>query len=350
MLAEQPGYPISGLRDTLQQTMTDCAIPRQRPGLKSELRVEDGIIVGTKGAGPVLPTHELSGLPLLVLPIDPPQRYAQEWEDYDHGFYPRTSRELKGFGGAAVRCARGQDLPRWLHERKHKIFPEGPVLPTTKDDKYKTCVLACADFIPRKALDLNKGNDYEIVDLTDEQIQQFASSRSVHIEDANHANTGTFYRNTIGKFFAFHAIEQNLDHVNGAVIDEFLRTQDSQRKTELGNLLLAESVEVAVEPVRTMMSELQEQGLVQLTRKDPYTTVRKFFVKSRFKDYLSELHHNLERQPGHEQTDISPLPEGMKKAAQSIVGTGESGEGWGYDASSGLPSSNSILSPRITRL
>lgn len=265
------------------------------PGLHAE-SIKTGVTESYNGVQ-ILPTHALSGLPLLVLPLDAPNEYSQEWKDYDHGFYPRSKfvfrNQARYFGKAAVRCSRGQDLPRWLHERKHKVFPEGPLIPATRSEEYKVAVLACADFVPRQAIDLSPGNDYKIVNMTDTQLQELAVTRAVHIEDANHANTGTFYRNTIGKFFAFYAIEQDLSHMSPLVIDEFVHTHDSERKIELGNLLLAESVEVAVEPVRSLEKDLLEQGMVQLRRRDARTTVRKFFVKSRFKDYLAELQTNL---------------------------------------------------------
>lgn len=258
-------------------------------------QVENGIIIGDIEGRRVYPTHELSGLPLLVLPIDAPQENAQLWRDFDHSFYPRTSDELRGFGGAAIRCSRGQDLPRWLHQRKHKQFPLGSIIPTISDDQHKTIVLACSDFVPRQAIDFSRGDGYEIVDLTDLQIQELARSRAVHIEDGNHSNTGSFYRNTIGKFFAYHAIKQDLSHISPGVIDEFLHTSHQLRRTELGNLLLAESVDVAIEPIRGMRQELIDQGMVQLSRKQTHTVMRKFFVKARFKDYIPELQKNLAR-------------------------------------------------------
>jgi hypothetical protein len=217
------------------------------------------------------------------------------WVDYDHGNYPRMSRELRGIGGVAVRCSRGQDLPRWLHKRKHNVFLEGPMLPRSAAAKYMSCVLACADFVPRQAIDLTCDGGYDIVEMSDAQIQEIAESRTVHVEDAHRSDGGRFCRNMIGKFFAYYAVSQNLNHVSPHVIEQFLGTTDETRKKELGYLLLSESLDVAMQPVRQLRRDLKDQGLVQLRPRDPHDTVRKFFVKSRYPDYIPELHTRLEK-------------------------------------------------------
>jgi hypothetical protein len=255
--------------------------------------VVSGVIVADGTGKSILPTHEASGLPLTILGIEPPLSNAETWYDYDHRYYPASCRQLKNWDGLAVRFSSGQDLPRWLHNRKHKVFPEGPKLPVSREEKYNSVLLNILKYVPRQAIDLTRAYDYRVREMSDRQIEELVTSRAIHIDSDNRRRQDKFYRNTIGRFIAQQAVEQEMSHISPKLVDEFLNTPDSRRRVELGNLFLADSVESSVEPIVRKRRELLDQGLVQLSRQDPVTTARKLFIKSRFVEYLPELARRL---------------------------------------------------------
>jgi hypothetical protein len=261
--------------------------------------VINGVIVADSRGKTILPTHEASGLPLPVLPIAPPDKGSETWADFDHGFYPERSKPLRQVGGTAVRHSRGQVLPRWLHERKHKVFPEGPKLPENLAWRHIVAVLACADFVPRQAIDLRGMYDYRVIEMSDRQLEKLALSRAVHVEGIG-TRQEKHVRSCIGRLFARYALEQDLSHISPEVIDEFLSTEDPDVKVRLGSVLLRDAMELSVKPVSAMREQLRDQGLMQLSAKDPLATVENFFVEDCFPDYFTTLDQRLRGEPGWE--------------------------------------------------
>lgn len=234
------------------------------------------------------PVCEVTGLPLPILPTEPHPGARFLYQDFHHHFHPRTSPELEGLAGQALRFSRGQDIPRFLHNRYHELFA-GPVLPVTEEEKFRLTVLACAGVVPRHAINLDTGGGYSLVELDYDEYELLAAPRSIHIEKAYKFNRGSFHRRqTIGMFFAAYAMQQNVrEVVSNHVIEQFVDdTTKPERKKELGNFILKEALDLSLDALIPFHRELKQEGYV---RKEHATglneVVRKFFNKKYYSAY-----------------------------------------------------------------
>jgi hypothetical protein len=241
------------------------------------------------------PTCEISGLPLPILPTEPDARALSLYEDYHHHFHPRKSPELKGIDGKALRYSRGQLIARYLHTRYHQLF-EGPSLPATREEKFRSTVLACAGVVPRQAIDLSREGEYRIVTLSNRQFEQLAAPRSIYVERAFSPTHAYYKRRTIGRFFAVYAMQQNVRQaVSDHVIEQFLDPgAEAGRKKELGNFILKEALGMSLEHLIPVHEDLKGEGYITPERQMPLQTiVQKFFTKDFFPDYHDEMAKRL---------------------------------------------------------
>lgn len=242
------------------------------------------------------PTDEQTGLPLPLL-LPEPAELAAANVNYHHHFFPaRDLRLYYGVGGRTLRYSRGQTLPTWMHDRFHQCF-EGPPLPQRDEigEQFRLSVLACANVVGPYALDMSQDDVTEPVLLTPAQQAYISQSRHMHIESAFHPTRARRIHDHIGRFFALYALQQELGHVRPALIEEFLETPVAERKLEIGNLLLREAVQAAVDPVSRIEQRLQSDGYVMRHR--PRSVVRRFFNKAYFHDYHGELARRLRGEP-----------------------------------------------------
>jgi hypothetical protein len=252
------------------------------------------------------PTCEISGLPLPILPTEPDARALLLYEDYHHHFHPYNSPELKHLAGKAVRYSRGQEIPRYLHNRYHQLF-EGPPLPTASEEKFRLTVLACAGVVPRQAIDLSREGDYRIVTLDDEQFERLSAPHSIHIDRAFKANQA-YKRRTIGRFFAAYAMQQNIRMaVSESVVEQFLDPLATPtRKKELGNFILKEALGLSIGSLIPVHKDLKKEGYVVTRRQIPLrTVVNKFFTKDCFPDYHEEMAKRLSLQVETDQLQLT---------------------------------------------
>lgn len=241
----------------------------------------------------VTPVDELTGLPLPILPIEPQHGALFVRYNYHHHFHPRRSEALQDEGGLAMRYSRGQMLPRSLHRRYHDVFA-GPSLAATEEEKFKACVLACAGHIPRRAIDLSNIAEPSEVNLTEAEFDRSGIGRNTFVERSQKPAHAWVIRGRIGRFFATYALKQELGHISERVIDEFLHTTSAERIKELGNFMLSEAVEVAVEPVVPLHLQIIHQGHSSpWFARRPSTVVRRFFSKDYFPAYHEELRKKL---------------------------------------------------------
>lgn len=242
--------------------------------------------------GLATPTDELTGLPLPIVISPPIDRNANEgFVDYHHSFHPERDLIYGDDAALALRRSRGQNLPRWLHEHYHKYFA-GPEFPQAREQIFTIVVLACSGVIPDQAIDFEGGKGGpKIIDVSSRADKQILTL-SVRHEAAKRKRYQSFYQAQIGMFFANYAIEQSIEEVvNQRVIDEFLDTKVTNRRIQLGNLLLREGVKMSIEPVVPVHEEVKRRGLVIGKQTDLYARVNDFFVRNRRKDY----HIALER-------------------------------------------------------
>lgn len=242
------------------------------------------------------PVDAQTGLPLPILPVEAPSsQMAHLWEDYHHHWFTRRDPRLRGAGGLSLRYSYGQELPRWQHDVYHARF-SGPPLPDKDngDEQFRLAVLGCAGLIGPYAVDVTADNWQEPVRMTADQYTYVADPRRLHIETYGPKRARSV-RIHLGKFFAAHAIEQEgLAYVTPRAIKQFLSTKDPARKRELGNLLLGESIELAVAPLKPVKKAFAEAyDRPDIHGWDLGREVRKFFLRRRFGDYYGTLSQRL---------------------------------------------------------
>lgn len=238
------------------------------------------------------PTCEATGLPHPILIYNHPENRSSGLVNYDHTFFDRNSPELRDDAGLAVRMSRGQMLPMWLHRRKHERL-SGPQLPQTREDKFTVAVKACAGVVSRWAIDLRRPDDELLVYMDDETFSYVTDHKRLHYEQALKPRGALHREKIIGQFFIKYALEQDLSHVSESVIEEFLGTQDSLRKKEIGNFLLNEALDVSLAPVLSMHRTLLDGGMVQPGRAKLRPAVSRMIRRGKLIDYYEPLEEKL---------------------------------------------------------
>lgn len=233
-----------------------------------------------------MPTDPETGLPHVILPGNPTSVDGSPVEsNYHHHFYNRRDPDLEGryrltfeqlrnpelipfhtIAGLAVRISRGQLLPVPTHKLGHEYFPLGPVLPHTIPDKFTTAVKACSGLASRLALDVTSGTEPQLVYMDDYTFERVASPGVLYTEKAYHGGLAIHRKQILGSFFVRHAAKQDLSHISGAVVDEFLHTSNDEQRLALGKLILAEAVEIGIEPILADYVLLRAKGMVHPAR------------------------------------------------------------------------------------
>lgn len=251
--------------------------------------------------GLLTPTDAETGLPLPLIPLNLGFSARNMEVDFHHGYHTEESFKQNA-GLRALRTARGQCLPRWLHWKYHEYF-SGPLVPTDEAAIFRSTVMAAAGVLPKQGIDFKSGAP-QIRDIT--RPEQRLLARYVHVEGelercaARHGKKwqderyrtrfDRQQRKRIGSFFAEYAVEQRIDDVvSPVVIDEFLFTPKPSRRRELGDALLKAAIDVSVDPIRPLYHNLHNQGAVISPHPEPRSVVQMFF-RARFRqDYHNAL-------------------------------------------------------------
>jgi hypothetical protein len=247
----------------------------------------------------VTPKCEATGLPLLILPKELAEKRAllsfnerlSRNEDFHHPWSPNSDPALQGLAGRALRYSFGQDINRTLHCRYTSQFG-GPLIPA---DKFQPIIWSLAGVLPREALFLPTDGGYERITLTNNEYSLLAST--VHPEKHFHRKYGVARRRMIGRFFAWHILEQNLEGVISRVaVEQFLdRKTSDQRRKELGNQIITNLLNESVSDLTPTYQELNKEGYVAPNRiKALGKAVRSFFTKDYYQAYHDELAKNIE--------------------------------------------------------
>lgn len=220
------------------------------------------------------PVDHLTNMPL---PIAPHPRYLPlhnpDVADWHHHFHPRSDPHLQTVGGIALRNSRIQLVPREFHNegpmRYHKFF-EGPPIPESEALQFGMCVLACAGYIPKQAIDLSAGEP-KIIRLK-------GMRRSVLLSRGSKEFDYQYIRyayDPIREFFAKYVIEQDLaELLPERTIDEFLYSRDVLRRQQLGKHILTVAANSATEAINPIYSMLRRRQLLpDFMPPDPHTLV-----------------------------------------------------------------------------
>jgi hypothetical protein len=216
------------------------------------------------------PVDELTGLPY---PIAPSDSYlpAGEPEAFDkhHHFHPSDDIRLQTVGGEALRACRKQIVDVYDHNvgtGSYHHFFRGPRIPRRPVEQFKTCVYACAGYIPEKGIDMSSGEPKE-VELGSRQIKW------LRIVDPS-SNFG--YKNLrydyypVHKFFTKFALAQDFSELDKKAIEKFLLAPDGKIKQGLVRQLIYQASNLAVDPIKNDYYEAYSAGLLDTAIKaDP---------------------------------------------------------------------------------
>lgn len=260
-----------------------------------------------------MPTDPITGLPYAILPVE--SDYLGDDSivvNYHHHFYNRRDPELEGeyrllpedfdnldaipleiLAGFALRISRGQRLPGGTHQLGHRRYPRGPVLPTTVNEKFIIAAKACSGIVSRWALDVTAPKSERFVYMDDDVFAEVASPKLLCTERVYYDKPADHRRKVLGGFFLRHAAMQDLSHISERIVDEFLHTQDDNRRRAVGNVILREAVEVSLAPVIPIYRELKAKGMVQPGRPEPRAMVWKYVHPHRREAALSGLAQRL---------------------------------------------------------
>jgi hypothetical protein len=214
--------------------------------------------------GLVTPVDAFSGIPLPILPTKNELPFNNsEVADWHHPFHPKEHPLLKTTGGLALRNCRVQLVHRNFHNespmRYHRFF-EGPIIPESEDEQFRTVVLASAGYIPTHAISTRSGEPQkvELSPLQTARLQQ-TLRKATPDDDCKcndpHRKLAFEYRNIrysydrIRDFLSEYTVMQSTDHIPQLLIDEFLYTTDQRKRGDLGDKLLAQQADRAAENI-----------------------------------------------------------------------------------------------------
>lgn len=198
------------------------------------------------------PVDEATGLPWVMYPPDyvlPTRR--SELADENHAFHPSRSPLLATPAGEALKASRVQRVDWWDHHIIYHGYFDGPPIPTTTDEIFKTVVFAAAKFIPDTAIDC-RGYEPAYVPITPEVKQRLWQTGEIKINRPG----------VVRGFLANYLLMQDISHVPNCRIDEFVNTKNAKRQQFLGQWLLAQAAEVATEPISPQYRDAHQTGRI----------------------------------------------------------------------------------------
>lgn len=234
------------------------------------------------------------GMPYLLHPFDPPHANSSVWKDEDHSFYQRRSPELTDMAGRALRCSRVQETPRWLHNRKHRAFPDGTHLPKSEKEKFGLTILACAGYVSWMALDVRNVDNPTLVRASRNVHNYMRGKQQLHFETKK--NMRLEYRTvdaaskSIGMYIADYAKRQNITElVDDTLLDEFLSTPDDSKRLRLGNKIIGFAIDAAIDPIKPVYRSALQNELIRPGITHPFPLVTTLFPPQEWPKYHETL-------------------------------------------------------------
>lgn len=191
-----------------------------------------------------------NGIPFPLVPIGNLLSARKGDVNWHHHFHPRTDPLLVEDEGVVIRASRLQyAFAHGNHEQYHQYFT-GPELPQTQEERFKVAVLARAGYIPEHGILMRGRLSPKIVTLSPSQRHLLTTEG--HIRPGSTGLTREF----LGRY----VLEQ--DFSNLKEIDEFLHTTIPGRRRFLGNWILAQGIEQAIQPVENEYREAWSAGKI----------------------------------------------------------------------------------------
>ncbi len=239
------------------------------------------------------PVDDFTGLPLPLLPVEAPiadipnQKLLQEAcrEDRHHAFFPNAS--LTTESERVLRHSRLQYGVRWAHGKYHEFYSGVPI-PEDIGRQFALGVLATAGYIPETAVDV-RGNRPTITRLQPEvrrRMQEetiYAEQRVSHMtgRDMNRINRGMFFMN--------YALSQDLSHVRQVLLEEFIETENRNRRLKLGLFIVDMAFLRATENIESVYKLAHHEGLIHPARPNKPAGFLRSVVSGYQEDYFRTL-------------------------------------------------------------
>ncbi len=204
---------------------------------------------------PYSPVDELTGVPLILHPLgNSHDRYIYR-PDKHHPWHPKNDPLVKTgtLGGEALRSSRVQITSFDIHHLDYHRRLYGPILPTDDEGRFKLIVLTAAGYIPEHALVFGKrSSDTCTKKLSSEDRLKLWDEDSIRVDSPD----------VVSKFLKEYSFNQGFSDVKESTVDEFLNTKEYDKKMELGNLLIANSVQKATLPLRLIFKQAYKSELI----------------------------------------------------------------------------------------
>jgi hypothetical protein len=196
----------------------------------------------------ITPVDELTRLPLPLVPLE---RVSQP--DWHHHFHPKKSLLLQDESGRAVRNARLQRADYATHHYGYHGVYLGPPLPETEEEKFATVIMAAAGYMPHYGINFTKGEP-RIAKLSSEQRHRLQTSGEIKV------GAGDVVRGYIRNYI----INQQIWDLNvkDLTLEEFIFTDNLERRRLIGHTLLALFTDKATESVNEPYYRAHKQQLI----------------------------------------------------------------------------------------
>lgn len=218
-----------------------------------------------------------------------------------HGFFYGSDYMNGSLGLQAVHVSRLQTgLGVGPHRNFHRMA-DGTKPPTDRDAAYAVTVLNIAGYVTRFGVKID--GDPSIDEISPKEMEALTKP-GIFITESEHKIAS---RIIIGKFLMVGAIEQSFDHVDPSSIEEFLgitaaeaKNDDElqQRRTRLGNILIDEAIQAAVESVDITYQVARNEARVRSGAPASAREVVKSQISGYEPDYFDMLRERLAREYG----------------------------------------------------
>ncbi len=222
------------------------------------------------------PIDEYSGLPYPIAPrCEHIPLNSPDVANDHHGWHPRHHPALRTAAGVALRNSWIQYVHADLHNEgpfSYHAFFQGPELPTDESDIYGRVVLAFAGFVPDHVIDITSRSQPFARPAT---AQEAAFLRQPQRNNPFGYRYLRYGYDPVREFLLDYVLGQDLSHIKETAIDEFLCTDDAERKVKIGDFLLWSAAEVATDDIRGKYTALARSNLLHpLMPKDPKPLVK----------------------------------------------------------------------------
>lgn len=245
------------------------------------------------------------GMPYAIIPAESPSYNADTTRTEHHAFYRSRATPLTTAAGRALRLSRVHMIERWQHDIWHARYLNGvKKLPQTETEAFGLLVLSCAGYLSREGMELQANNSFKRVRMNPNLYQHLRSKQEMHPQTESNSRIpegGPHPRRVqdyavqeISAFLTNYAKRQNIEHLkNEDFVDEFLTTRDTNRRYELGRLILTEAMRVAVEPVTPIYRQALDDGLLRVAEPDPIAVATRYPFRGPWEEHIQDLELRL---------------------------------------------------------